>query len=262
MNYRNLRGLIAAGTLVIAGVVSVAADEITTLSGKRFTDAQALRLEGDGIQIKHSGGTDHVAWSDLPPALREKYKSDPRLIELARKEAEIDKLKSDLAKAQDEISHLKSDLAKPRPEAKGKIVVEEKPIKPLPELPPLKPEDVIESHDLVRYFQTDANGAGQRFQKQSLRVRGVVTRFEPKMFRRTYSVSLESPEGTTLVCDFFYADDYRTVYAKERGQKLVAAVPGRGELPLLEIGQTVVIRGRCDGSRKPEVVLSGCEIAR
>ncbi|HYT59537.1 MAG TPA: hypothetical protein VEL06_05170 [Haliangiales bacterium] len=248
-------------------VDSVPAEHIATTDGKTLKNAEVIRFEPDGVIFKHDGGTNQVAWKDLSPAVRQRYQAAAR----KRKEKEIQKLKQDLARAEAEAASLErqdSETRKP-PEADksaGTAVrraVGEEPAKRAAELPPLKPDEIMDAAELVQQFKTDPPAADQRYRRKTFRVRGVIERFEPRLFVRKYDVLLESPDRfVRVVAVFDYPNDYKSIYTTQRGQTLVGKPAENKEVTLLRAGQTLVLQGRCKGAHDTEIVFTGCEVVR
>ena len=57
--------------------VTVFADDLTTLSGKKYTGVTITRVEADGLAISHDDGLAKVSFTDLSEELRKKYGYDP-----------------------------------------------------------------------------------------------------------------------------------------------------------------------------------------
>ena len=95
----------------------------------------------------------------------------------------------------------------------------------------------------------------------AFRVRGVVERFEPKLFIRKYDVILESPDRLIrVVAGFDYPNDYRAIYTTQRGQTLVGKPAENSELTLMRVGQKIILEGKCKGARDTDIVFSGCRL--
>jgi hypothetical protein len=247
----------------------VRAEDITTNDGRVFTNVEVARFEADGIVIKHDGGTNQIAWKELSASLRQRYQTEAR----KRKQAEIQKLKQDLARAEEEAARLNPadgnvEPQKPkRPEkvesSPARSLTPEGPAKTIAELPSLKPDEIMDATELVQQFNSDPSGADRRYRNKTFRVRGVIERFEPRMFVRKYDVILGSPDRfVRIVAGFDYPNDYRTVFATEHGQKLVGKPAGNQEVVMMCVGQTIVLQGKCKGARDTEIVFTGSGLVR
>ena len=62
--------------LLAANSDKVLARDLTTTGGVTYTNASLIRVEPDGITIKHDGGLAKIHPSQLPPELREKFHFD------------------------------------------------------------------------------------------------------------------------------------------------------------------------------------------
>ena len=237
------------------------AEDIVTTKGKVFKNAEIIRVESDGVLIKHSGGTERVSLAELPPAIQKKYGLDPKDAELRRKAEEVDRLKAELDRAQSELKRLKQDNERLRTERAQMVPAPApaKPSKPLVEVPPVKSDDVVDVRDLVLYYKADAAAADARFKKKTFRITGTVERFNPKMFLRKYDVILESPDKAIKVAgNFDYADNFNAVVTQKRGQNLVALVGRNGEMDLMKAGDVIILKGTCQGLSDSFVDFSGC----
>ena len=248
------------------------AEDITTSDGRVLKNASAVKFEADGVVIKHDGGTKQIAWAELPAPLRQRYQAEAR----QQKEAEIQKLKQDLARAEAEAAKLNQTEAQPKNEPTPPAAAPVKssdsttprgrtpgPAKPAGDLTPLKRDEIVDAADLVQQFKTDSSAAEQRCQKKTFGVKGVIARFEAKLFRRQYEVILESPEKfMRVVLRFDYPDDFKSIYTIQKGQKLVGRPAENKEVTLMTVGDAVVFQGKCKGLRDAEIVFTGCKRVR
>ena len=254
--------------LLVASASFARAEDITTTEGKVFKNPAVIRFEPDGLVIKHDRGTNWIGWKDLPTATRKRFQTEAR----KRKEEEIQKLKRDLARAEAEAARLKEDNGQleagkqpPQAEKSGGLsarrATDEERGRPVVELPPLKPDDIVDAAELVQQFKNDPTAAARRYDKKTFHVKGVIERFEPRMFVRKYDVLLEcSDRFVRVVAVFDYPNDYRTVFTTHRGQTLVGKPAENKEITLLQAGQGIVLRGKCKGGRDTEIVFTGCEL--
>src|SRR5438552_2725520 len=248
------------------------AEDITTSNGRVFKNASVVKFEADGVVIKHDGGTKQIAWAELPGPLRQRYQAEAR----QQKEAEIQKLKRDLARAETEAAKLNQAEAQPKnedtPPAAEPLKSSDSttkrehtpgPAKPAGDLPSVKRDEIVDAAELVQQFKTDSAAAEERCQKKTFRVKGVIQRFEAKLFLRQYEVILESPEKfLRVVLRFDYPDDYKSVYTIQNGQKLVGRPAENKAVTLMMVGDAVVFQGRCKGLRDAEIIFTGCKIVR
>jgi len=253
--------------LLVACASFAGAEDITTNDGKRFKNTEVLSFQADGFVIKHDGGTNRIGWKDLPTPTRKRFQTEAR----KRKEEEIQKLKQDLARAEAEAARLKEDDGQPesgrqpQPEKTGSLSARrttgEERGRPLAELPPLQPDEILDATELTKQFKTDPTGVNRRYDKKIFRVKGVIERFEPKMFVRKYDVLLESSDRfVRVVAVFDYPNDCKTVFTTHRGQTLVGKPAENKRVTLLQAGQTIVLRGKCKAARDTEIVFTGCEL--
>lgn len=252
----------------------LAADDWTTTSGRTFRQAEVVKLDGDAVTLKHSAGSDRVALSEFPEAVRKLIAAEARNLELRRKAEEVEKLKEELNRAQAELKQLKTDNEQLRKEkseavqtaAKATAAVEKitpKPSRPIQEVAAVTPQETIEARDLALYFANDAATAAQRFNGQRFRVRGTIESFDPKMLRQRFDVLLATADKTQkVVCTFAYPDATRAMFTTKRGQVLVRVPERGGETPFLEVGKELVVEGRCEGLTDGEVRFRALRIAQ
>ena len=248
------------------------AEDITTGDGRVFKNATVVKFEADGVVIKYDGGAKQIAWAELPAPLRERYKAAAR----RQKESEVQKLKQDLARAEAEAAKLNRNEA---PEKNAATPPAAAPVKSSDatirsgsapvraksagdrSLP--KVDEIVDVADLVQQFKTDSAAAEALYQKKTFRVKGVIQRFEAKLFLRQYGVILESPERfMRVVLRFDYPDAYKSIYTIQNGQKLVGRPAENKQVTLMTVGDPVVIQGRCKGLRDAEIVFVGCKTIR
>jgi len=252
--------------------IGLHAEDITTGDGRVFKNASVVKFEADGVVIKHDGGTKQIAWAELPAPLRRRYQAEAR----RQKEAEVQRLKQDLARAEAEAAKLNQAEDQPKnattPPAAASVTSSDSttprggrpaPAKPAGDPLSLKRDEIVDAAELVQQFKTDSAAAEERCQKKTFRVKGVIQRFEAKLFRRQYEVILQSPEKfMRVVLRFDYPDDYKSIYTIQNGQKLVGHPAENKEVTLMTVGDAVVFQGRCKGLRDAEIIFTGCKTVR
>lgn len=197
-----------------------------------------------------------------------------RLLELERKEKELDALRGELNKSRNEQEQLRRERAKAESEkaqltrAKeaaearavaaqaGPVIAHASPA--LATLPPLKPGEVVNALDLMNHYRADASGAAQRYGKRRLRVRGVVTGFEKSPFVNPYLIRLQTTERTwPIVCSVDPPAEFKATYPANHGESLVAVTRSEARLTLVRVGQTVEIEATCKGLKEQTLSLTG-----
>lgn len=259
---QRFRRLGTAAALLFWIQACVLGDDIVTQSGRVLKNAGIVSFEGDRVTIKHEGGVERFDASEIPEPLCKRFRDE----DLKRKRDEIEKLKQELARRESELKQLSDDNERPArgPKQVAPNLSPDGAVpSPLPAtLPAVRADDVVEAGDLVLQYRANIAAADRRVTKKTFRIRGVIERFEPRMFMRRYDVLLESPDkSVSVVCKFAYADKWNAVYTKERGRELVAK-EGKSEIRLLNIGDTVTIRARCEGLKGSEIEFSRCERVR
>jgi hypothetical protein len=267
--------------LLVGGGTAAAAD-FTTRSGRTLPEAVVLALTPDHVLFQHGTGQEQVPWAELPPALQQRIQSDPRWLELRRKQVEAGRLRDQLAETEAALGRLQQAFAKSvnqwlaTPPTATTAAPSPAPPPPGPETgapgaaqgskdrPPSAPaavEGVVEIPDLVLDYRADPAGSAAKYTKQTFAIRGTVARFELKLFQRRYSVALESGDkAVTVFGHFTYGQEWDAVYTKDKGQKLVARLKSGAERRLLQVGETAVIKGRCAGWKEGELNFTGCQI--
>jgi hypothetical protein len=252
--------------------IGLRAEDITIGDGRVYKNATVVKFEADGVVIKHDGGTRQIGWEELPAQLRQRYQAEAR----RKKQAEVEKLKQDLARAEAEAAKLNRTEDQPKRAATPPVAaaVESSvatttranppgPSKPAGNPTPLKNDDIVDAAELVQQFKTDSVAAEETCQKKTFRVKGVVQRFEAKLFLRQYGVILESPEKfMRVVLRFDYPDDYKSIYTIQNGQALVGRPAENKLVTLMTVGDAVVVQGRCKGLHDAEIAFTGCKIVR
>ncbi len=187
--------------------------------------------------------------------------------DLKRKSEEVEKLKHELDQKQRELEQLRKENQRlrrekaPAPAAAARPARPAPPVTPMDNLPPLAKTDIVEIHNLVGHFLANPEAAAARYTKQQFCVKGDVVRFNPRLVVSNYEVILESPDNAVnVICSFNYVDKYAAVFTKQHGQTLVARTSAGSEIPLLKIGDPVIIQGWCKGLKNGEIVLTGCRL--
>ena len=180
---------------------------------------------------------------------------------IRRKLEEIERLKSDLLKAEQELRRLQPEVSSTAPVAPGIPAGSVAPPLNLADLPALTPETIVNVDTLAAHFRADRAAAEARYLKQTFIIEGNVTRFNPKVARRSYDLIFEPAERAPLVvAQFDYREHYRAVYTRDHGQSLYARINDRDESALLRIGDPIRFRGRCAGMKDGTVRLTRCTV--
>jgi len=184
-----------------------------------------------------------------------------RLKELEAKEAELQKLKGEYTKTKTEKEQLqkKYDETAASVAASPVTTVPAHVSPPIDSLPPLEEGQVVDSMDLANYYKTDPKAADERFRKKRFRVKGEVAAFSKPLFVRPYKIVLKSPDPTLAVsCEVTPPDKYKSVFTAKNGMELVGLI-GETRVPLLKVGDKVVLEGECRGERNGVVTFWWCK---
>lgn len=256
--------------LLSIGQASLLAEDLTTTSGRVLKNATVTNVVGDHLVIKHDGGSASVPVSELPPEIRRRYSAEQLFLELTQANAELAKVKAELAQAHAEIANSKANTqaSGTKPATPTSAAVSSpgpapvRIVPPLAELPALKPGDVVPVADIVAHYKADPFGADGRYKKKTFRLQGTVERFEEKMFVRNTDIVLETPEKLLrVVCNVPFADEFKAVFSRQSGQKLVGLTAG-SERELLRVGESVIFQGKCAGLQNGAVVFHNCQRVR
>jgi hypothetical protein len=89
-----MRFYATAFAFFVAFALSAAvAEDLTTLTGRTYTNANVSRVDGDGITVLYPGGGSKIAFTNLPPEIQKKYGYDPeKAAAIAAKQEKIKKL--------------------------------------------------------------------------------------------------------------------------------------------------------------------------
>ena len=71
-----MKSLILLTTLLIAA--TLLAEDLTTLSGEKYTGVTVKRVEADSLSISHDDGLAKIPFTDLSDEVRKKYNYDPQ----------------------------------------------------------------------------------------------------------------------------------------------------------------------------------------
>lgn len=202
-----------------------------------------------------------------------------RLQELEQKEKELDGLRGELSKAQGEQEQLrrekaraeseKAQLTRARDAAEARVaaaattaapvIVHDTPA--LTSLPPLKKGEVVDALDLMNHYRADAAGAGKRYGRQRIRVRGVVTGFEKPMFVSHYFITLQSTERSwRIVCRVDPPREFKATYPAQHGETLVGVTVSGARITLARVGQTVELEASPRGLKEQTLTLGAARL--
>jgi hypothetical protein len=132
---------------------------------------------------------------------------------------------------------------------------------PIGSLPPLKPGEPVSSMDLLAHFAADPVAAAARYGTGRITVEGEIVGFSKPPFIRPYDLLLRTGDPLRrVVCGVDPPGEYKAVYPANSGLLLVGITTRGDEVTLLQVGQIVVIEGRCHGLRGPNVTLGGCVV--
>ncbi len=188
--------------------------------------------------------------------------------ELKQKQEEVDRLQRELENARKELRRLQEEnkrlkSAQPEPRVSTEANRVEALARPIASLPALGEGEVVGASELAVHFANQPEAAQQRYVGRVFQVKGQVERFDVKLVVRRFDVLLDTgARGISVVCGFNYVDKYPAVYTKQKGRTLVARAGAKGEAELMNVGDTVVIKGRCKGFKDGEVTFTGCELVR
>ncbi len=191
-----------------------------------------------------------------------------RLEELERKEAELEKLKKDAAPL--------PTVANPKPATESRSLIAPEQTLPQPNdsaagspkketpiiasLPPIEKDQEVSAMDLAAHYRADAAAADRRYRKRTFKVQGEIVGFEKPPLIRNYNILLKTSEPQTrIICDFYPAEKFKAVYTINGGTALVGTLPD-SRVPIAQVGDKVVIEGRCKGMSGGCVKLTDCEL--
>jgi hypothetical protein len=190
-----------------------------------------------------------------------------RLEELERKERELDRLKTELSAAKGETVRLKQEkdaavakaAAVTAPGSAQPVVTHAAPA--MSTLPPVGKGDTVDALDLVEHFRADPTTASARYRGKTFKVKGEIASFDKPMMTRNYHVLLRGPDlQPRVLCVVAPPEKYVSVFTARNGTQLMASLTGGARVPLMKIGDAVVIEGRCRGLDGALVEMGSCTI--
>jgi hypothetical protein len=120
---------------------------------------------------------------------------------------------------------------------------------PMASLPPLGPDAVVSSLDLLAHFVANEDAARARYgaKKEHITVEGEIVGFKRVPFVSPYAVLLKTGEPARRVEAWFMpADRFKAVYTKRNGTQLVGLTKDReAEVTLYRAGQVLTVTARC-----------------
>ena len=244
--------------LVLTAAASPApAQETVTIPKARLTELERKEKELEALKLelgKARGETERLQRAK-EQAEREKATAEAERARALNEQAKIEREKAQLAKAK-EAAEARAAAASA---AAQPVLLHDTPA--LATLPPLKRGDVVDALDLMNHYRADASGAEQRYGRQRIRVRGVVTGFEKPMFVSHYFIFLRTTERSWRVqCAVSPPREFKATYPAQHGETLVGVTTSEARITLARVGQTVEIEGNCRGLKEQTVTLGGCQL--
>jgi hypothetical protein len=71
-----LCAILCTGTCLL---VAARAEDLTTLSGRIYTNVEIRQIEPDGLTFRHDGGATKILFPDLPEEIQQRYGYNPRI---------------------------------------------------------------------------------------------------------------------------------------------------------------------------------------
>ena len=225
--------------ILLAGAAMPArAQDTVTIPKARLVELERKEKELDALKVelgKARGETERLQ--------RAKEKAEQEKAKAESERARVEREKAQLTKAK-EAAEAKATVATAAAAAAEPAIAHDTPA--MASLPPLKKGDVVDAMDLMNHYRTDAAGAAQRYGKQRIRVRGVVTGFEKPMFTSPYYIFLRTTERTWRIqCTVNPPREFKATYPAQHGETLVGVTTSDARITLARVGQTVEIEGVC-----------------
>jgi hypothetical protein len=130
---------------------------------------------------------------------------------------------------------------------------------PMDSLPPLNPGQPVSALDLTAHYVADPVRAASRYGKGLITVEGEIIGFEKPVLITPYNLLLKTGDpARRVVCAVTPPQEYKAVYPAKGGTVLVGINHRGGEVTLLQVGQAVVVEGRCGGLHGQNVILKSC----
>lgn len=135
---------------------------------------------------------------------------------------------------------------------------------PLESLPPLTPDTVVTSLDLLAHFATNEAAARARYAAKGERitVEGEIVGFKRAPFVSPYAVLLKTGDPVRRVEVWFMPPDrFKAVYPRQNGTQLVGQTGDRGaEVVLYHTGQVLTVTARCGKLHENGLALEDCVV--
>ena len=280
MKHPGLFGLMLG--LCVSVASSARGDDISTRDGKVYRDARIVSVIDGIATIDSKGGTARVSWDQLSAEDQSRYQE----AELRRKAQEIERLKEELARREAELDKLRQEkpAAVTTPPTSNQSVTPRSavggapgtsaspaaimapapvvPARPVSSWPEIQETSVVDARELAATYMADPDGADRHFKGRTFVVKGVARRFHTALFVRTYEIILDGTDRIPeLEFRFGYAPDWKAVFAADSGRELIATVE-RGRMTLMKRGESVRIRGTCQGLSKDQLVFKNAMVLR
>lgn len=185
-----------------------------------------------------------------------------RLMELERKEAELEQLRRDSRPVAGAMVNSTPSPAKaaasPKPATHPVTNALVKAGTPLAELPPLRSGEVVSAAELLQHYQVAPAAAARRYEQVRIRVAGEVVSFDKPRFVRYAVVLLNAGAAKDQVVGRIEPPPgVANLFTTKNGTELVGASANGVRTTLAQLGQRLVVEGWCKYSPAQGVVLTG-----
>jgi hypothetical protein len=230
-----------------------AQDDNVTISKSRLEELERKAAELDKLQ-----GELNQSKTEQDKLRKAKEEADRKAAEEAKAAAAAKaEAEKQAAAAKKSAEEAKSAAAQARAAATTTVPAYTAP--PIDSLPPLKPGQPVSAMDLAAHYVAEPTKAAARYGKGLITVEGEIAGFEKPILTTPYDLLLKTGDPTRrVICTVTPPKEYKAVYPAKGGTVLVGIDQRGGEDTLLQVGQPVVVVGRCGGLRGANVVLKSC----
>jgi hypothetical protein len=260
--------------VLIAAALPVLAEDMVTIPKSRLDEllrkeAELAKLKGElskalgqDTQAQAQPETNIAKSAVTPPA--EPAKTQPP--EMEGNGAEVEKLKAELSKAKEENAELQKQREADAKSVASRTAAEQAVVHvspPMSTLPQIEEGQTVDAMDLGGHYRANPAAADQRYRDKSFIVRGEVAGFEKPLFVRDYKILLKTADRELkIVCQVYPPEDYKAVFTVKSGTALVGLTAREERVPLMKVGDTITLSGRCKGLRDTVVAMSGCQVKK
>lgn len=129
------------------------------------------------------------------------------------------------------------------------------------QLAPIADGELVNAVDLMNHYRQDPVAADQRYRKRRFKIQGEVLRLERPLLVSHYVILIRMEDARDrFVCEVDQPEQFKTTFTVKNGEEMVGTLPNGARVPLVKLGQTVVLEGRCKGLKDGGIVFEGAAL--